>query len=49
MTDTDDKLPDDNTFENVVIIKTCVIKDDCKVHSQIFWEKYCLLNKHDIQ
>ena len=26
--DTDDKLPDDITFKNVVILMTCVIKDD---------------------
>ena len=26
--DTDDKLPDDITFKNVVIIITCIIKHD---------------------
>ena len=39
MIDTDDKLPNDKTFKNVVILMTCVIKDDCKFHSQIFSEK----------
>ena len=36
---TDDKLPDDVTFKNVVILMTCVIKDDNKFYLQIFLEE----------
>ena len=37
--DTDDKLPDDITLKNVVILITCVIKDNGKFYLQIFLEK----------
>ena len=37
--DTDDKLPDDITLKNVVILITCVIKDNGKSYLQIFLEK----------
>ena len=37
--DIDDELPDDITFKNVVILMTCVIKDDCKYHPRIFLEE----------
>ena len=37
--DTDDKLPDDITFKNVVVLMTCVIKDDGKLYPQIFLEE----------
>ena len=30
--DTDGKLPDDITFKNVVILMTCIIKDDGNWH-----------------
>ena len=36
--DTDDKLPDDTTFKNVVILTTCVIKDDGKFYLEIILE-----------
>ena len=34
--ETDDKLPDENTFKNVVILITCFIKDGDKFYSQMF-------------
>ena len=34
--DTNDKLPDDITLKNVVILMTCVIKDDGKFYLQLF-------------
>ena len=37
--DTDDKLPDDVTFKNVVILMICVIKDNDKFYPQIFLKK----------
>ena len=37
--DTDDQLPDDITFKNVVILMTCVIKDDGKFYPQLFLER----------
>ena len=37
--DTDDKLPDDITFKNVVVLMTCVIRDGNKFYSQIFSEE----------
>ena len=36
MIDTDDKLPNDITLENVVILDTYIIKDDVKFYLQIF-------------
>ena len=33
---TDDKLTNDITFKNVVILVTCVIKGDDKFHLQLF-------------
>ena len=36
---TDDKLPDDITFKNVLILMTCVIKDDDKFYPQPFLEE----------
>ena len=45
---TDDKLPDDITLKNVILI-TCVIKGNGKFHLQIFLEETSLLNKHGIQ
>ena len=38
MTDTDDKLEDDITSKNVVILMTCVRKDDDKYYPQTFLE-----------
>ena len=35
----DDKLPDDITLKNGVILITCVIKDDDKFHPQLFLEE----------
>ena len=37
--DTDDKLPDDITFKNVVVLMTCVIRDGNKFYPQIFSEE----------
>ena len=42
---TDDKLPDNITLKNFVILIIFVIKDDGKLCPQIF-KKHCLLNKH---
>ena len=39
LTDTPDKLPDDISLEDVVILIMCIIKDDIKYYSQIFLEK----------
>ena len=33
--DIDDKLPDYITFKNVVILRTCIIKDDAKFYPHI--------------
>ena len=37
--DTDEKLPDDISLKNVVILMTCVIKDDSKFYPQTFFEE----------
>ena len=37
--DTDDKLQDYITLKNVVILITCIIKDDDKFYQQIFLEE----------
>ena len=37
--DTDEKLTDDISFKNVVILMTCVIKDDSKFYPQIFFKE----------
>ena len=37
--DTDDKLSNYITLKNVVILITCVIKDDAKFYPQIFLEE----------
>ena len=37
--DTDDKLPNDTTLKNVVILIACVIKDSDKFYPQIFLEE----------
>ena len=37
--DTDDKLPDEVTLKNVVILMICVIKDNGKFYPQIFLKK----------
>ena len=37
--DTDDKLPYDITFKNVVVLMTCVIKDGNKFYPQVFSEE----------
>ena len=36
---TDEKLPNDVSLKNVVILITRVIKDDDKFYPQIFWEE----------
>ena len=46
LADADDKLSDDITFKNVVILTAYVIKDDGKFSPQIFLEKHIFLNKH---
>ena len=45
MIDADDKFPDGITLKNVVILMTCVIKDDGKFYKQVFLEE-CLFNKY---
>ena len=42
--DTDDKLPDDITLKNVVILITCVSKDDDEFYMQLLLEQ-ALYNK----
>ena len=37
--DMDEKLPDYITLKNVVILITCIIKDDGTFYPQIFWEE----------
>ena len=37
--DTDENLPDDISLKNVVILMTCVIKDDSKFYPQIFFKE----------
>ena len=39
MIDIDDKLPDDITFKNTVILMTWVFKDDDKFYPQLFLEE----------
>ena len=41
--DTDDKLLEDATFNNVVILIKCIIKDDGKFYSQLFLEEALFL------
>ena len=36
---TDDKLPDDITLKNAVILMTCVIKDGDKFYQHLFLEE----------
>ena len=43
LVDTDDKLPEDVTLKNVVILITCVIKDDGEFYSQLFLEEALIL------
>ena len=38
LSDTDDKLPDDITLKNVVMLITCAIKDGDKSYPQLFLE-----------
>ena len=40
--ETDDKLPNDITFKNGVILVTCVIKGVSKFYPQLFLEKALL-------
>ena len=40
--DTDDKLPDNITLKNVVVLMTCVIKGNNKFYPQIFLEEALL-------
>ena len=47
--DTDDKLPDDVTLQNVVISLTCIIKDDGKFYRQIFLEEVLAAEKSSIK
>ena len=39
MIDTDDKLPNDVTLQNAVILITCIIKNDDKCYPQLFLEE----------
>ena len=43
--DTDDKLSEDATLKNVVILMTCVIKDNGKIYSQLFLGEALFFNK----
>ena len=47
--DADDKLPNDITLRNVLILITCIIKDDNKYIRNYSQKKHCLLNKYGIQ
>ena len=40
--DTDGKLLDDIILKNVVILITCVIRDNCKFYAEIFFEEALL-------
>ena len=42
LNDTDDKLPDDITLKNVVILMICVIKGDNELYPQLFLEEALL-------
>ena len=44
--DTNDKLPDDITLKDVVILMTCFIKDGDKFIQNYFQKKHCMINKH---
>ena len=37
--DTYDKLPNNITLKNVVVLMTCVVKDDGNLYPQVFLEK----------
>ena len=37
--ETDNKLSDDITSENLVTVTSCVIKDNDKIYLQIIWRK----------
>ena len=39
LVDTDDKLPDNINFKNVVILITCIIEDDGKFYPYLFLEE----------
>ena len=43
MIDTDDKLLDEITVKNAVILITCIIRDDGKFYPQIFLEEALLV------
>ena len=43
LSDSDDKLPADITFKNVVILMICVIKDGDKFYPQLFLEEALFL------
>ena len=43
--DTDDKLSEDTTLKNVVILMTCAIKDNGKIYSQLFLGEALFFNK----
>ena len=36
LVDVDNKLPDNVTLKNVVILMTCVMSDDCKFYLELF-------------
>ena len=40
---TNDKLPDDFTLKNIVILMTCIIKDYGKFYLQLFLEEAMIL------
>ena len=43
LVDADDKLPENNTSKNIMILTTCIKKDDGKFYSQLFLEEALLL------
>ena len=50
--DTDDKLPDDITFKNVILmtcLMICIIKDGDKLYPRLFFKKPCMMNKHSAE
>ena len=44
---TDDKIPDQTTVKNIVILITCVIIDNAKFYLQIFQKKHCIMSKNN--
>ena len=46
MIHTNDKLQDHIFLKNIVILITCIIKDDGKFYPQLIQRKHFIINKH---